>query len=74
MAKLAVRPSPEEMQALLTSAADCLNCDAPECHEFTPEGVDVCAELPYWNGKPVTREMLVEWQALLKTESNGRVA
>lgn len=58
----------EEMEELLKLGEVCLTCDAPECHEFTPEGVDVCANLPFWNGKPVTREMLREWQEILYSE------
>jgi hypothetical protein len=56
------QPTHKEMEEYLKLARMCLTCEAPECHEFTPEGVDVCAGLPFWNGKPVTREMLVNWQ------------
>ena len=61
-----------EKQALVESAAKCLECDAPECHEFTPEGVDVCADLPFVNGKPVTRETLLRWKQELEMQHNGR--
>jgi hypothetical protein len=61
-----------EKQALVESAARCLSCDAPECHEFTPEGVDVCADLPFVNGKPIPRETLVQWKHELEVQSNGR--
>ena len=60
------QPSLEEMEEIVKAGAQCLECDATECHEFTPEGVDVCAGLPFWDGKPVTRSMLLEWK--------GRVA
>ncbi len=56
------QPTHKEMEEYLKLAQMCLSCNAPECHEFTPEGVDVCAGLPFWNGKPITREMLLAWQ------------
>jgi hypothetical protein len=62
------QPSHKEMQEFLELAQMCLRCDAPECHEFTPEGVDVCANLPFYKGKPVTREMLFSWQEILHSE------
>ncbi len=61
------QPTRKEMEEYLKLAQMCLTCNAPECHEFTPEGVDVCAGLPFWNGKPVTREMLLTWQDQLHT-------
>ncbi len=60
------QPDLKEMKAIVAAAERCIDCDAPECHEFTPEGVDVCAELPYYNGRPVTREMLRAWKAALQ--------
>ena len=60
-----LQPSRKEMEEMLKQAKMCLACDAPECHEFTPEGVDVCANLPFYEGKPVTREMLLAWQEQL---------
>ncbi len=51
-----------EMQLLVNMGAQCLQCDAPECSEMTPEGMDVCADLPFWKGRPVTRTMLREVQ------------
>lgn len=54
-------PTLQEVKAILAQAQRCLNCDATECHEFTPEGVEVCAQLPWWNGEPVKRETLLEW-------------
>lgn len=59
-------PSLQEIKELLARAQQCLTCDASECHEFTPEGVDVCALLPWWNGRPVLRETLLEWNELVK--------
>ena len=56
------QPSRKEKEEFLKLANMCLSCTAPECHEFTPEGVDVCANLPYFEGKPITREMLLKWQ------------
>ena len=60
-----IRPSRNEMEEMLKQAKMCLTCDAPECHEMTPEGVDVCANLPFYEGKPITREMLLTWQEQL---------
>ncbi len=74
MANQAARPDRAEMEAIVKSAAQCLECNAPECHEFTPEGVDVCADLPFWNGKPITRETLQAWQRELKLQSNGHIS
>ncbi len=68
-----ISPDRLQMEAILKSAAACLECDAPECNEMTPEGMDACADLPFWNGRPVTRAMLLQWQSLLTTQSNGRV-
>jgi hypothetical protein len=56
------QPSRQQKEEFLKLANMCLSCSAPECHEFTPEGVDVCANLPYMDGKPITREMLLKWQ------------
>ncbi len=61
-------PTLAEMQKILTQAARCLDCDAPECFEFTPEGVDACAGLPYWNGRPVDRSTLTAWQQELSVQ------
>ncbi len=54
-------PTLAEKETLVAQAGRCLDCDAPECFEFTPEGVDVCAGLPFWNGKPVSKSMLIAW-------------
>jgi hypothetical protein len=59
------------MRRILESAALCLECDASECHEFTPEGVDACARLAFWNGKPVTRSILLEWQEIVTTQQKA---
>jgi len=59
------QPSRQEMEEMLKQAKMCLTCDAPECHEMTPEGVDVCATLPFYAGKPITREILLTWQEQL---------
>ncbi len=68
MAILTKQPSLQAMQAILTDAARCLECDASESHEITPEGVDVCAELPYWDGRPVTKSMLLAWQEIVRVQ------
>ncbi len=74
MSTQVMQPSLQEMAELLKNSASCLDCTAPECHEFTPGGVDVCAELPFWNGRPVTRAMLKEWQAHVAAQNNGQVS
>ena len=74
MSAQAMQPSVSEMAELLKNSAQCLTCNAPECHEFTPGGVDVCAELPFWNGRPVTRSMLLEWQVCVAAQSSGKVS
>ncbi len=66
------KPSTKEMQEILEKAERCLECDAPECHEMTPEGVDACAELQYWQGRPVQRSTLIEWRGLVKAQHNGK--
>ncbi len=69
---MAKQPTLQEMQEIIQRAEQCLECDAPECHEATPEGVDVCADLPFWDGRPVTRPMLLAWQSQLKAQPNGQ--
>ncbi len=66
-------PKREEMEALVKMGERCLECDALDCNEMTPEGMDVCADLPFWNGRPVTRAMLREWQSTLQSASNGKM-
>jgi hypothetical protein len=68
MAIVTKQPSLQEMEGILKSAAPCLECDASECHEFTPEGVDVCAGLPFWEGRPVTKSMLLAWQEIVTAQ------
>lgn len=65
-------PTMDEMKRFLADAKVCLTCDAnacgtsgDPCFEFTPEGVTVCAQLPWWNGQPVTRATLLEWNDLV---------
>jgi hypothetical protein len=72
MAIVTKQPSLEEMEGILKSGALCLECDATECHEFTPEGADVCAGLPFWDGRPVTRSMLLAWQELVTAQVKAR--
>lgn len=67
----AADPTLPEMERLLARAERCLACkatptssDSP-CYEFTPGGVEVCSELPWWNGKPILPETLRAWQELL---------
>lgn len=64
------QPTRTEMEEMLRQAKFCLTCDAPDCHEFTPEGVDVCASLPFYDGKPVTRQMLLSWQELVHRDKS----
>jgi hypothetical protein len=68
------QPTLQEMQEFLNNAAHCLDCDAPECHEFTPGGVEACAELSFWNGRPVTKVMLKEWEAVVSAQQNEKVS
>jgi hypothetical protein len=68
MATVTKQPSLLEMEGILKDAAPCLECDASECHEFTPEGVDVCARLPYWEGRPVTKSMLLAWEEIVAAQ------
>jgi hypothetical protein len=66
-------PTMEELRQIVANAQACLTCDATECgtsgnpcYEFTPEGVVVCSQLPWWNGRPVPRETLIEWNEILQ--------
>lgn len=59
------QPTLQEMEEILGSATICLECDASDCHEFTPEGVDVCAGLPFWDGRPLTRSTLLAWRDIV---------
>jgi hypothetical protein len=59
-------PTIPEIKDILARAQDCLTCNASECHEFTPEGVDVCARLPWHKGRPVLKETLLEWNELVR--------
>ncbi len=74
MSTQAKQPSLQEMAEILKNSAQCLDCSAPECHEFTPGGVEVCAELPFWNGHPVTKSMLQEWQVLVAAQNDGKLS
>ncbi len=68
---MADQPSMQEMKEIVRQAERCLECDAPECHETTPEGVDVCAELTFFNGRPITRTTLLEWSDRVRAQSSG---
>jgi hypothetical protein len=63
-----LQPGLREMELLVERAARCLACTATAtptgspCYEFTPGGVEVCSELPWWNGKPILPETLHEWK------------
>ncbi|MGB8647240.1 MAG: hypothetical protein WCF84_18525 [Anaerolineae bacterium] len=72
MSNITLYPDRAVMESFLKQGATCLECDAPGCNEMTPEGMDVCADLPFWNGRPVTRTMLLEWQAMLQAQNNGK--
>lgn len=64
-------PTLTEMKTILESAAECLTCTAnacnsgSPCYEFTPGGVEVCAALPWWNGKPILPETLRQWKEIV---------
>lgn len=64
-------PSLSEMQEILESAERCLLCSATAtssgspCYEFTPGGVEVCSAMPWWNGRPLTRETLQRWKQVV---------
>jgi hypothetical protein len=64
-------PTLEEMQALLERAERCLTCRAVPgdsgypCYEFTPGGVEVCSDLPWWNGRPILPDTLRRWKELV---------
>ena len=62
------KPTVEEIEELLKTAMLCLHCDAPECSEVTPGGVEVCSGLHFWRGKPVTRQILQEWAELVRAQ------
>lgn len=66
-------PTMEDLKTILAGAQTCLTCDAracgtsnDPCYEFTPEGVVVCSQLPWWNGHPVPRATLLEWNEMLQ--------
>lgn len=66
-------PTLDEMQVLVAGSQTCLTCDAKACgtsdnpcFEFTPEGAVACAQLPWWNGHPVPRDTLLEWNDMLQ--------
>ncbi len=69
---MARQPTLQEMQEIVKHAEPCLECDAPECHEPTPEGVDFCADLPFWEGRPVTRAMLAQWLLVVNAQPDGK--
>ncbi len=71
---MAKQPDLQEMEEILKNSAECLECEAPECHEPTPEGVDVCAKLPFWNGQPVSKLTLREWQAIVRAQQSSKPA
>jgi hypothetical protein len=73
MATLKTNPTLDEMKQVVANAGDCLTCNVTECgtsqnpcFEFTPEGVQVCAQLPWWKGRPVPRDTLIEWSELIR--------
>ncbi|MCG3141002.1 MAG: hypothetical protein HDKAJFGB_02154 [Anaerolineae bacterium] len=66
-------PTIQELKQIIAHAQTCIHCDAQACgtsddpcYEFTPEGVSVCAQLPWWNGRPVSRATLLEWNEILE--------
>lgn len=71
MSAVLTEPSVVEMTSIVERAQRCLTCDATPCnsgspcYEFTPGGVEVCSDLPWWNGKPVMPETLRNWKQLV---------
>lgn len=71
MKTLSPEPTVREMEILLARAERCLTCMATPtpagspCYEFTPGGVEVCSELPWWNGKPILPETLRQWKEIV---------
>lgn len=72
MRPVSAEPTYIEMKTIVERAQRCLNCDASSpcnsgspCYEFTPGGVEVCSELPWWNGKPIMPETLREWKQVV---------
>lgn len=67
----ASEPSLYDLEILVARAERCLACtatpfpDGARCYEFTPGGVEVCADLLWWNGKPVLPETLRRWREML---------
>lgn len=65
------QPTLREMEVVVAHAARCLTCTAAAtptgspCYEFTPGGVEVCSDLPWWNGKPILPETLREWKEIV---------
>lgn len=68
MHRVSNEPTFVEMKAIVERAQRCLTCDATPCnsgspcYEFTPGGVEVCSDLPWWNDKPVMPKTLREWK------------
>lgn len=65
------QPTLCEMEIVVAHASRCLVCAAAAatnvcpCYEFTPGGVEVCADLPWWQGKPILPETLREWKEIV---------
>lgn len=68
---MANEPSLFELELVVARAERCFQCPAAAvpggacCYEFTPEGVQVCCDLPWWNGKPILPETLRRWKETL---------
>ena len=64
-------PTVQEMELLVAHCERCLTCAAAQtpagadCFEFTPGGVEVCADLPWWNGKPILPKTLKQWKEIV---------
>lgn len=71
MAAPSQQPTLLEMQNLVEKGERCLTCHAAPnnsgspCYEFTPGGVEVCSQLPWWNGKPILPETLRQWKEIV---------
>jgi hypothetical protein len=67
MATVTKQPTLKDMEDVL-SAALCWECGVSDCHELTLDRIEVCPELPFWEGRPVTRPMLLAWRELVAAQ------
>ncbi len=68
-----LEPTLAEMEQIVANAERCLTCNASACnsgspcYEFTPGGVEVCSDLPWWHGRPVMPETLRAWKEIVRS-------